>query len=150
MDAEENLLDGDGGLPAFFFVENGQANSAGRVDVGVEERRNKLAWGVSEDTKEDEGLDMEAHTLGGLGRVLVRELNLELEEAALPQSLVLAGNGALPLLKIKTALGILCRLCDEAEGVIFAPLLSLLRETVGTERHGSAAGVLSSGSGRVG
>lgn len=53
MDTEENLLDSDGGLPAFFFVENGQADSAGRVDVGVEERRNELAWRVSDDTNED-------------------------------------------------------------------------------------------------
>ena len=43
LDTEEDLLDGDGGLPAFLFVENGQANGSGRVDVGVEERRNELA-----------------------------------------------------------------------------------------------------------
>jgi hypothetical protein len=65
------------------------------------------------------------HTLWGLGRVLVRELDLELEQAALPQSLFLAGDGALPLLEIETALRVLCRLCDKSEGVIFAPLLSL-------------------------
>lgn len=91
----------------------------------------------------------EAHTLGGLGRVLVRELDLELEEAALPQSLFLARNGALPLLQIETALRILCGFCDEAEGVVFAPLLSLFRETVGTERHGTGADVLDERSGRV-
>jgi hypothetical protein len=65
------------------------------------------------------------HTLWGLGRVLVRELDLELEEAALPQSLFLAGDGAFPLLEIKTALRVLCGLCDEAKGMVFAPLLSL-------------------------
>jgi hypothetical protein len=43
LNAEEDLLDGDGGLPAFLFVENGQANGSGRVDVGVEERRNEFA-----------------------------------------------------------------------------------------------------------
>jgi hypothetical protein len=34
--AEEDLLDRDRGLPAFFFVEDGQADGAGGVDVGVE------------------------------------------------------------------------------------------------------------------
>ena len=43
LNAEEDLLDGDGGLPAFFFIENGQADGSGRVDVGVEERRDELA-----------------------------------------------------------------------------------------------------------
>lgn len=43
LDAEEDLLDGDGGLPAFLFVEDRQADSSGRVDVGVEERRDELA-----------------------------------------------------------------------------------------------------------
>jgi hypothetical protein len=43
LDSEKDLFDGDGGLPAFLFVEDGQANSSGRVDVGVEERRNELA-----------------------------------------------------------------------------------------------------------
>jgi len=43
LNAEEDLLDGDGGLPAFLFVEDGQADGSGRVDVGVEERRDELA-----------------------------------------------------------------------------------------------------------
>lgn len=43
LNAEKNLLDGDSGLPAFLFVENGKADGAGGVDVGMEERRNKLA-----------------------------------------------------------------------------------------------------------
>jgi hypothetical protein len=115
----------------------------------VEERRNELAWEVSEDGKEDEGLEKERHTLGGLGGVLVRELDFKLEETTLPQSLFLARDGTLPLLEIEATLRVLCGLCDEAEGVIFAPLLSLLRETVGTERHGSGVGVLSWRSGRV-
>jgi hypothetical protein len=33
---EEDLLDRDRGLPAFFFVENGQADGAGGVDVRME------------------------------------------------------------------------------------------------------------------
>ena len=30
-------------LPAFFFVKDGEADSAGGVDVGVEERGDKFA-----------------------------------------------------------------------------------------------------------
>ena len=80
------------------------------------------------------------HTLWGLGRVLVGELDLQLEETALPQSLFLAGDRALPLLKIEAALRVLCRLCDEAKGMILAPLFSLFRETVLTERHCGKSG----------
>lgn len=43
LNAEKNLLDGDGGLPAFLFVENGQADGARGVDIGVEEGRDELA-----------------------------------------------------------------------------------------------------------
>lgn len=80
------------------------------------------------------------HTLWGLGGVLVRELDLKLEEATLPQSLFLARDRALPFLEIETALRVLCGLCDEAEGMIFAPLFSLFRETVLTERHCGKSG----------
>jgi len=43
LDAEENLLDGYGGLPAFFFVEDAEADGAGGVDVGVEEWGDEFA-----------------------------------------------------------------------------------------------------------
>ena len=51
----------------------------------------------------------------------IRELHFELKESALPDSLVSSGNHALPALEVKSALRVLCRLCDEAEGVVFAP-----------------------------
>jgi hypothetical protein len=44
LDTEQNLPDGDGGLPAFFLVQDGQADGAGRVDVWVEERRGEFTW----------------------------------------------------------------------------------------------------------
>lgn len=37
MDTEENLLDGDRGLPVLFLVQNRQANGSGRVDVRVKQ-----------------------------------------------------------------------------------------------------------------
>ena len=43
LNAEKNLLDGDSGLPGLFLVEDREADGAGGVDVGMEERRNKLA-----------------------------------------------------------------------------------------------------------
>ena len=46
MDAEKDLFDGNGGLPGFLFVEDRQADGAGRVDVRVEERWGEFAWKV--------------------------------------------------------------------------------------------------------
>ena len=43
LNAEEDLLDGDGGLPSFLFVEDRQADGARRVDVRVEERWGEFA-----------------------------------------------------------------------------------------------------------
>jgi hypothetical protein len=41
--AQQNLLDRNRRLPAFFFVEDGQTDGAGGVDVGVEQRGNEFA-----------------------------------------------------------------------------------------------------------
>jgi hypothetical protein len=38
-----HLLDGDGGLPVFVFIEDAQAHGARGVDVGVEETTRELA-----------------------------------------------------------------------------------------------------------
>lgn len=43
LDAQQDLLDRDGWTPALLFVQDGQADGTGRVDVGVEERRDELA-----------------------------------------------------------------------------------------------------------
>lgn len=43
LDPEQDLLDCDGGLPAFFFVEDREADGAGGVDVGVEEGGDEFA-----------------------------------------------------------------------------------------------------------
>lgn len=44
LHAEENLLDGDCGLPRLVLVQDGQADRSGWVDVGVEQRRDEFAW----------------------------------------------------------------------------------------------------------
>jgi hypothetical protein len=43
LDAQEDLLDGDSRLPCIFLVQDGQADSAGGVNVGVEERWDEFA-----------------------------------------------------------------------------------------------------------
>ena len=42
LDAEEDLLDGDGGAPVLLLVEDGEADGARGVDVRVEQRRHEL------------------------------------------------------------------------------------------------------------
>jgi hypothetical protein len=49
--------------------------------------------------------------------------NRQLEEAALPDGLLLAGNSALPNLQVEDTEGILLGTRVEAEGVVFTPLL---------------------------
>lgn len=44
LDTQQNLLNGDCRLPGFFFVQDRETDSAGGVDVGVEERRDEFAW----------------------------------------------------------------------------------------------------------
>lgn len=61
---------------------------------------------------------------GGGGKRTIREKDLELEETALPQSLVLAWYAAFPLLQIECALGCLCGLCDKPKRMVLPPLLS--------------------------
>lgn len=60
----------------------------------------------------------------GQGRHTVRKDDFELEQPALPDCLVLAGDGAFPALEVESALGSFERSRDEAEGVIFAPLFA--------------------------
>lgn len=43
LDAEKDLFDGDGWLPALFFVQDWQANSTGGINIGVEKWGNEFA-----------------------------------------------------------------------------------------------------------
>lgn len=54
----------------------------------------------------------------------IRKVDLQLQERALPDCLVTARYHALPSLEVKSALWCLHGLCDEAERVVFAPLLT--------------------------
>lgn len=141
MDAEEDLLDGDGGLPGFLFVEDRQTDGAGGVDVRVEKRRGEFAWSrVSQDGSSYSAFCcwVCVHFGGFVGYsamivsaivhsevcahdLTIGELHFKLEKSALPDSLVSSRDHALPALEVESALRVLGRLCDEAERVILAP-----------------------------
>jgi hypothetical protein len=151
LDTEENLLNGDRWLPCIFFIQDRQADRAGGVDVGVEERWDEFAYlgQLSQTQHEDR-----ARTLGWfcwvlcnacqviylmyscVVRLTIRENNAQLEQSTLPQGLLLAGYATLPDLQIKDAsLGVPLGLCVETERVITSPLLSLLLEAHLTQSH---------------
>lgn len=44
LDSQQDLLDGDSWLPRLFFVQDAKTDSARRVDIRVEKRRNELAY----------------------------------------------------------------------------------------------------------
>jgi hypothetical protein len=151
LDSEENLLDGDSRLPCIFFVQDGQADGAGGVNVGVEERWDEFAYlgQLLQSQNQDRTL-----TLGWfcwvlcnicqpiyrmyrcVVRLTIREDNTQLEQSTLPQSLLLAWYATLPDLQIKdTCLRVSLGFCVEAEGVITSPLLPLLLEAHLTQSH---------------
>lgn len=108
LNAEEHLLDGDGGTPSLLLVEDGEANGPGRVHVGMEEGRDELA-------------------LGRLGRVLLGELEGDLVHAAGPVGVLLPGDAGLPLHEVGRSIALGFRPGVEAEGMIPAPVFALLR-----------------------
>ena len=66
LDAHEDLLDCDGGLPRFLLVQDAQADGARRVHVGVEEWWRELACTSASVQAEDlRGAKGHVH-LGGL------------------------------------------------------------------------------------
>jgi hypothetical protein len=109
LNAQQDLFDRDGGLPALFFVQDGQADGAAGVDVGVEEGWDELAYPFS---LAPWSSDVRATTVcaadggglvGGCGRtfrrlagILLWEDDFKLEQAAFPDGLVFAGDGAVP------------------------------------------------------
>jgi hypothetical protein len=84
------------------------------------------------------GCDGRRRTLGRLGGVLVRERDLELEEAALPERVVLAGDSAVPPLEVHHAVCAAHGLGEEAKGMVQAPLFPGAVSTGGHDRHGGA------------
>lgn len=63
----------------------------------------------------------EEHTFWWLGWVFIRERDLELEQAAFPDGLLLAGDTAIPLLKVHHAVGAAHGLCEKAKGMVSSP-----------------------------
>lgn len=152
LNSQQDLLDGDGGAPALVFVEDAETHGARRVDVGVEERRDKLAcvavsfaywvdklhgrwagptytwaawWGT---LREAVSLGPRAgghHPKGRGGTHTLGERHFELEIGAVPDGLLLAWDHALPLLQVqRVGLG-LHGSSDEAERMVLTPPLSV-------------------------
>lgn len=117
LDSQEDLLDGDGRLPGFVFIEDREANSAGWVDIRMKQGRDEFA-------------------LGWLRGILIRESHGEFEQAALPDRFLLAGNSALPVLEVEDAFLGSRGLRIEREGMITTPLLAFLLESVLAQSHG--------------
>ena len=98
LNPEKNLLDRDSRLPAFFLIQDGEADSSRGVDIWMEKRRHKFAYHLSAKSRVAQNLLIH---LGGfvgysnmtisphfcqrnLPQLTVREQNIELEQAALP------------------------------------------------------------------
>ena len=71
-----------------------------------------------------EGWKCFGHTFRRFTRILVRELDFQLEEPAFPDGLVFARDGAVPLLQVEGAGVGAGGFGHEAEGVGFAPLFA--------------------------
>lgn len=53
----------------------------------------------------------------------IREDQLQLQHTTLPKSILLSRDSALPALQVQSSLRSALGLCDEAEGMVTAPLL---------------------------
>jgi len=116
LDSQKNLLNGDGWLPCLLLVQNTEANGAGRIHVGMKQRRVEFAF-------------------GRLGGIFLRENHVQLEEAALPDGFLLSRDSAVPVHEVQTSLRRLSRLREKTKGVVLSPLLAFLLQAVDTERH---------------
>lgn len=146
MNAEKDLLNGDGGPPVLFLVKDRKTHGSGRVHIWVEQGRVKLAYIVLAWTGVSWWKDLHFGGLVGysrrsvnisiaLGRCLltIRESHLHFEKSTFPKRVGLARNRTLPSLQVEAALGIACGLCDKSEWVIATPLLSNRTSQRGTE-----------------
>lgn len=148
LNTEEDLLDGNSGLPAFFLVENAKAHGTRGVHVRMKERRHEFAYKkfVSKGKLRNQYGSKLVH-LGGLvgysvmlqnvsrgvsrkkgvsqlEHVAFWEYHVKLEESSFPYSLLLARDTTAPLHEIKSTLGTFRWLGEEPKRVILTPLLS--------------------------
>lgn len=97
-----DLFDGDGGLPSFVFVEDGETDGARGVDIRMEQRRIKFAChALTHTNKRTRKAGLKGLTFGGPCWILVWEQEPELVHAILPRSPRLARNPRLPLHQIQ-------------------------------------------------
>lgn len=102
-----HLLDRDCWTPILIFIQQGETNSSGRVNVGVEEvRSNELDFGRG-------------------ARVVIFEEHLTPVQATLPRSRPLSGDGKFPDRQVQGSIGVPDGSGDESERVILPPGLPL-------------------------
>ncbi len=105
--SSNHLLDRDCWTPILIFIQQGETNSSGRVNVGVEEvRSNELDFGRG-------------------ARVVIFEEHLTPVQATLPRSRPLSGDGKFPDRQVQGSIGVPDGSGDESERVILPPGLPL-------------------------
>lgn len=88
------------------------------ISVASCEQHNPVQWGDS--------MCATCCVIQGKRELTVRKLYVDLEEAAFPDCLVFARNAAVPRLEVEDAGLAFLRFGEEAERVVFAPLLPLV------------------------
>jgi len=107
LNANQELLDGNGRSPILILVQQTQTHCARGVHVGVKQRWTELDFGWS-------------------GGEVFLENHVAFIKAAFPRSGLLARNGKLPLHQVQGAVWVLGGAGDESKGVVLTPLLPLL------------------------
>merc|ERR1740129_996678 len=116
LDPEQDLPDGDGGLPVLVLVQDAEAHRPRGIDVGVEQ-------GLAADLHE--------FALWRLTWIILGKFHGKSVSRTLPRPLLPAGDAAVPLVHV-LALAILvrCVLRIEAEGVVLLEAGTLLRKAL--------------------
>ena len=125
----------------FVFVQDTQADSPRRIDVGMEERWDEFAfWGFGRVLCPSHCQHLQHQHLSFPPRTricprsakvkkrlfrTIGKRNSNLEKSSLPRCLLLARHAAFPHLEVEGAFGVLDGFGEEAEGVVFAPLFAV-------------------------
>lgn len=114
LNPQEQLFDSDRRFPSLLLVQDRKTDGPRRVDVGVEERRGEFAlwWSL---------------------RIVFGERHCHFIQPSFPISPDFPRDTDLPDHQVLRTVRLLLRSSEEAERVIFPPLLAFFSETVSTE-----------------
>jgi len=105
--SHEDLFDGNGRAPAFFFIQNGQTNGPTGIDIGVKQGRHKS-------------------TLGRFARILLVKLQRDLVHTTGPIGRFLSRNTRIPLHNVGRPIPCWDGSRIKSKWMILPPRLSLL------------------------